>query len=581
MKTLGRLIRLVRPHAGQVAAAAALGAATVASGIGLMGTAAYLIASAALQPSIADLQVAIVGVRFFGLSRGIFRYLERLTSHRLTLDLLSRLRVWFYGALEPLAPARTLSLRSSDLLTRAVNDVESLQGLYLRALAPPLVALAVVIGTGAFLAGFDRLPAMVFVSAFAVAGIGVPLAVSRLARPVGIRLAAIRADLAATVVDGVQGMADLVACGRAGAQLDRLVSLSFLVARKRLRVSRIEAFGSATTTFATHGTVWIVLVVSIPLVRAGVFDGISLAVISLVVMAAFEALQPLPVAAQHLSEQLAAARRVFAIVDSRPEVCDPSDPAPIIPAAGEALLELRQLGFTYPGRSEAALRGLDLELKTGGRLGIVGPSGAGKSTLAHLLLRFWDPSSGDILLAGRSLADYNLDNLRKFVGVLSQRTDLFTGTIRENLLLASPEATDEDLEAAADRAELLSTVRNLPDGWDTWIGENGLHLSGGQRQRLSIARLLLRNPRLLVLDEPASGLDPVTEMRLLGSLRGVMDGRTTIHITHRLVAMEEMDEILVLDLGRVVQRGSHQELLLRDGLYRQLFESQNLVVREG
>ena len=578
MRELLRLLRLVRPFAGQVAAATALGVATVASGIGLMGTAAFLIAAAVLQPSIAELQVAIVGVRFFGIGRGIFRYLERLTSHRLTLRLLGRLRVWFYEALEPLAPARTLSMRSADLLTRAVADVESLQELYIRVLAPPLVAVAVAAGTGFFLGTYHLSLAVVFLSLFAAAGIGIPAGIHVIGKRVGNRLIAARADLAAAIVDGIQGMADLLACGQGAAQRHRVEELSLRFVQDRERASRVEALGTAAMIFATHATVWILLVVAIPMVRKGFFDGVGLAVVCLVAMAAFEAVQPLPAAARHLSEQLAAGRRIFAILDARPAVEDPARPSPVSKELSPPAIEAHGLEFTYPGSEASALTGFDLELPAGCRLAVVGPSGAGKSTLAQLLLRFWDPTDGEILLAGHPLSDYRLDDLRQIVGVLSQHIDLFTGTVRDNLLLASPGADAAALEEAAERAELLSAIHALPEGWDTWIGERGLELSGGQRQRLAIARVLLRDPALLVLDEPTTGLDPVTEIHLMRTLRQLMEGRTTILITHRLIAMETMDQILVLDRGHVVERGNHCELHANDGLYRQLYEAQQLTL---
>jgi len=578
VRELLRLVRLVRPFAGQVAAATTLGVATVASGIGLMGTAAFLIAAAALQPSIAEIQVAIVGVRFFGLARGIFRYLERLTSHQLTLQLLGRLRVWFYETLEPLAPAHTLSMLSADLLTRAVADVESLQKLYISVLAPPLVAITVAAGTGFFLGTFDLSLGVVFLILVAAAGIGIPAGMRALGTRVGNRLAATRADLAEAIVDGIQGMADLMACGRGAAQRHRIEELSLLLVRDRERASRVEALGTAAMTFATHATVWIVLVLAIPMVRAGLIDGIGLAVICLVAMAAFEAVQPLPAAALHLSEQLAAARRVFTILDARPAVEEPDRPVPVSGEPSPRALEIRGLEFTYPGSNAPALAGLDLKLPAGNRFAVVGPSGSGKTTLAKLLLRFWDPTDGEILLAGRPLRDYRLDDLRQIVGVLSQHIDLFTGTVRDNLLLASPGADAAALEEAAGRAELLGTIHALPEGWDTWIGERGLELSGGQRQRLAIARVLLRDPALLVLDEPTTGLDPVTELHMMRTLRQLMEGRTTILITHRLVAMEAMDQILVLDHGCVVERGNHDQLLKLNGLYRQLYEAQQLTL---
>jgi ATP-binding cassette subfamily C protein CydC len=469
-------------------------------------------------------------------------------------------------------------MRSADLLTRAVADVESLQELYIRVLAPPLVAVAVGAGTGFFIGAFHLSLAVVFLCLFTVAGIGIPAGIHVLGTRIGNRLTRTRADLAATIVDGIQGMADLLACGQGASQRHRVEELSLRLVRDRERASRVEALGTAAMTFATHASVWIVLVIAIPMVRAGFFDGVGLAVLCLVAMAAFEAVQPLPAAARHLSEQLAAARRVFAILDARPAVEDPVRPAPISKDLSPPTLEAHGIEFTYPGSQAPALSGLELELPAGCRLAVVGPSGAGKSTLAHLLLRFWDPTAGEILLADRPLTVYRLDDLRRIVGVLSQHIDLFTGTVRDNLLLASPAADAAALEEAAGRAELLSTIHTLPEGWDTWIGERGLELSGGQRQRLAIARVLLRDPALLVLDEPTTGLDPVTETHLMRTLRQLMEGRTTILITHRLVAMEAMDQILVLDRGRVVERGNHGQLLKLDGLYRQLYEAQQLTL---
>jgi ATP-binding cassette subfamily C protein CydC len=375
-------------------------------------------------------------------------------------------------------------------------------------------------------------------------------------------------------------MADLLAFGQAGRQRQRVEELSLLTVADRERAARVDALGSAATTFATHATVWTVLVLGIPMVRNGGLTGVDLAVVCLVAMAAFEAVQPLPAAARGLAEQLAAAERIFAILEARPAVDDPERPFPLeagsLNRTGEPVLELRSLSFTYPGSTTPVLCGVDLEVVAGSRIAVVGPSGAGKSTLAHLLLRFWDPSAGEIRLAGRPLSAYSLEVLRSVVGVLPQRTDLFTGTIRSNLLLAAPGAGPVELERAADRAELLAAIRAQPDGWDTWIGEQGLQLSGGQRRRLAVARLVLRDPSLIVLDEPTSGLDPVTEQRMMGSLLGLVEGRTTIVITHRLVTMDRFDEIVVLDRGRIVERGLHGDLLAHGGLYRQLHDAQQL-----
>ena len=582
--TLARLLRLLGPFRWQMAAAVALGVATVGSGVGLMATAAFLIASAALQPSIAELQVAIVGVRFFGVSRGLFRYLERLVSHQLTLRLLGRLRQWFFRALEPLAPARIIEMRSSDLLTRAVADVESLQELFIRAVAPPLVTAVVALGAAVVLGSYAFELALAFLVSIVATSVLVSVGVLELGRRAGGRLTAVRSELADAVTDGIQGMADLLAFGQGSRQEKRVVELSRRTEAARERAARHEALGSAGVTFATHATVWLVLVLGIRMVGEGKFTGVGLAVVCLVAMAAFEAVQPLPAAARGLSDQLAAAERIFAVLDAEPAVSDPEKPSRAVPSglsdSTEPVLELHHLSFTYPGAGEPALKDLDLELHGGARVAVVGPSGAGKSTLGHLLLRFWDPTQGEIRLGGRRLDSYSLESLRSAIGVLPQRTDLFTGTVRDNLLLAVPEAGQEQLDWAAERAELLDTIRGLPGGWETWIGEHGMQLSGGQRRRLAIARLLLRDPSIVVLDEPTSGLDPITEGRVMRSLLDLFEGRTTILISHRLVAVEALAEIVVLDGGRIVERGDHRELLVRDGLYRQLHDAQNLELFE-
>jgi ATP-binding cassette subfamily C protein CydC len=580
---LRRLVVLLGTLRWRLAVATILGVATVGSGVGLMGTAAFLIASASLQPSIADLQVAIVGVRFFGLFRGIFRYLERLVSHELALRLLGRLRLWFFRSLEPLAPARTVELDSADLLTRSVGDVESLQELGVRALTPPLVAVVITAAVGCFLVGYDPRLAVAFAVVVIAAGAVLPVVVLRLGRAIGWRLVATRAELASAVADGVQGMAELLVLGAADRHRQRIAALSRASLELRERSARLEALGGAGVTFASHAAAWLVLVLAIPMVRSGALDGVDLAVVVLVVLAAFEAVQPLPLAARGLDEQMAAARRVFAVIDARPAVVEAEDaedlPIADLTMTGRRVLELRRVSFCYPGAAVPALNGVDLVLEAGRRLAVVGPSGAGKSTLAQLLLRFWDPTGGEIRLADHDLRELTLDAVRGAIGVLPQRVDLFTGTIRDNLRLAWPEAEPAALERAAAVARLLDDIHAFPDGWDTWIGEHGAQLSGGQRQRLGIARLLLGEPGVVVLDEPTAGLDPTTEEELLRSLLGALEGRASILISHRLVAMAEIDEILVIDRGRVVERGNHDELLSGSGLYRRLYDAQNLQLR--
>jgi thiol reductant ABC exporter CydC subunit len=567
-----RLLRLAAPFAGWMALSTLSGLATIASGIGLMATAAFIIAKAALHPSIADLQVAIVGVRFFGIARGVFRYLERYISHHVTFRLLARLRVWFYRSLEPLAPARLMAYKSGDLLSRSVADIETLEHFYVRVIAPPLVAVLVGVLMAAWLASYSLWLAVTLLACLAVAGLGVPLLTHTLSRGLGRRTVAVRAELHAVLVDGVQGAADMLAFGQEERYQARVRELSRELASLQGRGARIGGLHAALTGLAMNLTALAILLVAIPLVSGGHLDGVYLALLVLAAIASFEAVAPLPLAVQYLENCLEAGRRLFEIVDARPAVHDPPLPAP--PPDGHSLL-VENLSFRYQPDEPPALDGVSLSLPPGGCLAVVGPSGAGKSTLVNLLLRFWEYETGRIVLGGRELRDYHPESLRRMMGVVAQDTHLFNATLRENLFVARPDAAQSDLEQAVRQAQLQDLVQALPHGYDTWLGEGGLRLSGGERQRVAIARALLKDAPLLILDEATANLDPLTEREIMGAIRRLMAGRSTLIVTHRLAGLETVDEILVLQGGRVVERGRHHELLRTGEIYRHMWELQN------
>jgi len=570
--TTWRLLRLAAPFSGWMALAVGLGAATVASGVGLMATSAYLISAAALHPSVADLSVAIVGVRFFGLARGGFRYLERYVSHSVNFRLLARLRVWFYQAVEPLAPARLMHFHSGDLLSRAVADIETLQDFYVRVIAPPAVALLIGLGMAAAWWAFHPALAALELLVFAAAGLGLPLLIRALARRPGSRQIAVRAELHAALVDDIQGLADLVANGQEGRALAQLDASAAEFGRLQRQMAWVSGAQSGLSSLLVNLGLWATLAVGVALVAAGRLDGQYLAVIALATLASLEAVLPLPLAAQSLEATLAAARRLFAVADAAPAVTDPPAPAPP-PEARR--LEVRRLSFAYDPADRPALTDISFELAPGQRLAVVGPSGAGKSTLSNLLLRFWDCPPGQIWLDGRDVRDYAQADVRRQVAVVSQHTHLFNATLAENLRLARPGADQATLVQAAGQAQLHAFIQSLPDRYDTWIGERGLRLSAGQRQRLAVARALLSEAPWLLLDEPTANLDPLTERDLLRAVLPATGGRALLLITHRLVALDTFDEILVLDRGRIVQRGCHHELVRAEGLYQRLWRLQN------
>jgi len=558
--------------------AALLGFATIGSSIGLMSTSGYLIARAALRPSIADLQIAIVGVRFFGIARGGFRYLERLVSHDVTFRLLARLRVWFYRALEPLAPARLTQLRSGDLLARIVSDIETLENLYLRVLAPPLVALLVISVATLLIGAFDPWLALTLLVFLVFAGAGLPLLTQRLARSIGPRMVDVRAELNALLVDGIQGVADLLASGAEGSHVRQVERLSHELGRLQRGMARIEGLHGAVGGLLMNLATLAVLAVAIPLVSSTELDGVYLAMLILIVMSSFEAVLPLPQALQYLESSLEAGRRLFEILDAKPAIVDPAHPAPVPAQFG---LQVQDLCFSYTPDERPALDKISFDLPEGSFVAVVGPSGAGKSTLARLLLRFWEYGDGHILLDGQELQAYSEEAARSMMAVVSQHTHLFNASIRENLLVARPRATENEVIRAAQQAQVHGFIQSLPQKYDTWIGEQGLRLSGGQRQRLAIARAILKDAPLLILDEPTANLDALTERQVAASLRAVAAGRTTLLITHRLAGLETADEILVLRAGRVVERGRHQDLIQMGGLYRRMWDLQNQILLEG
>jgi ATP-binding cassette subfamily C protein CydC len=548
-----------------------LGALTVAAGIGLLSTSAYLIARAALHPSIAELQVAIVGVRFFGIARGVFRYLERLQTHNTAFRLLARLRVWFYEHLEPLAPARLLSQRSGDLLSRIVADIETLQHFFLRVITPPGVAVAIIFAVTFFMSRFDLWLSVQLLFFLSLVGLALPLLTKRLAKPFGESEVELRSTLNAALVDGVQGNADILAFEQGPSHLDLVSNLTTDIAGTRERNAWVAGLSIGLVGLTTNLAVVAALLRTIPLVQIGMLEGYLLAVVVIATIASFEAVAPIPDALQHLESSLAAAGRLFDIVDAPPAVIDPESYKPL-PESTQ--IHASKLTFRYAEALPSALRELDFDITPGHILAVIGPSGSGKSSIAHLLLRFWDYSEGEILVGGTDLRSFRLEELRSLFSVISQDTYLFHGSIRDNLLYARPDAGDAEIFAALEQAQLLALVHTLPQALDTPIGERGLMLSGGERQRLSITRALLRDAPIWIADEPTANLDPLTEYEVMRSLIGLMRERTSLLLTHRLIQLEDVDEILVLQEGRVIERGDHSRLLKAHGLYYRMWSHQ-------
>ena len=571
-----RLLSFLDGSWNWVALSILLSTLTIGSSVALIGTSAWLISTAALHPSIADLGVSVVGVRFFGISRGIFRYLERLVSHNVTFRLLARLRVWFYERLEPLAPARLMEYKSGDLLARVIGDVETLENFYVRVISPSLTAVVVMIGVSIFFASFYPTIAFVLILFFITLGLILPLISQLVGRASGQRLITQRADIQNQLVDGIQGLADLLAFGRGKDRAEVISSTGKAYGATQKQMARISGVHSALGTLLTNLGLWLVLFLVIPQVTAGNIKGVMLGTFALMTFASFEAVSPLPLAAQMWNSSREAAKRLFEVVDAEPLVSEQVISERLSVANNE--LRVTNLTFTYPNQSIPALQDISFTVPEGRSIAIVGPSGAGKSTITNLLFRFWEYESGEISLGGESLKSLNQDEVRKRCALVSQSSYFFNTSIRENLRVARPRVSQEEMEAVAKSAQIHDLVAGFPKGYDTYIGEHGLRLSGGERQRLAIARALLKDAPILILDEPTANLDPITEKQVLDTLFEIMRGRTSLLITHRLVGLENMDEIIVMNHGRIVERGRHTNLLEVDGIYHRLWELQNKIL---
>lgn len=574
MKTIFRLLSFLRPFWRGVLLSILLGSAAVAAGIGLLGASASLIARAALRPSIAVLQVAIVGVRFFGLTRGVFRYLERLASHSVNFRLLAGLRSWFYRSIEPLPPWKLIQLQSGDLLARALDDIDALENFYVRVVAPPVTAATIALGVGWFSGILVPGAGIALVGGLLAGGLLIPALAYAVGHSTGQRLIEARSRMTAALVEGLQGIADLTAFGWGEAWLKRFGRQNRMLVGAQRGQGWAHAALSALSLLTAQGTAVAVLWLAIPKVNQGTPEGYLLAVLLLVALASFEAVAPLPQAAQQLEGCLHAARRLFALG----EVHAPASRSPVgetaVTIEPPVTLVVERLTYTYPGSPDAAINGVSLNLPPGCKIAVVGPSGAGKSTLVNLLLRFAEAPPGSICMNGRDYCELSEEECRRQYAVISQSTYLFSASVRQNLRLAKPDASDEELIAAIERARLGGWLRLLPRGLDTWVGEHGLRLSGGERQRLALARTFLRDAPILLLDEPTAHLDPLLEEQILTDLLAACGEKSLILISHRLACMEKMDEILVLERGRVVERGLHAELLAGQGLYAKMWSAQ-------
>ncbi len=547
---LWRAVKETRSRRGLLALSVLLGAGAVLAAVGLLTTSGYLISRAAQRPEILALGVAIVGVRFFGISRALLRYAERLVSHDLAFRTLTDLRTRFFARLVPLVPGGVSELGRGELLSRFVGDVDRLQDLYLRALGPPLVAI--VAGTVSVAVAAVILPVAGLALALVLlaAGVLAPALTRWAARSAGRRQAGARAALGTDLVEIAAGSAEIAVAGRERDWIERSEGSSERLAgiQRRDALSGGLAVGLASA-LAAGGAV-LLTAVAIPSVGSDALAGVMLAALALLAMGAFEAVAPLGAAAASVDACDSAAGRIEAVVDREPPLREPA--APLALGAGD--LELRGVRFRYQGNGPWVLDGADLRLSSGRAVALVGPSGCGKSTLSELAVRFRDPEAGSVTLGGVDLRDASGEDVRAAVRLSPQDAYLFTTTLRDNVAVGRGGAGDGEVAAALAKVGLGEWLDSLPDGLATEVGEAGARVSGGQRQRIAAARLLLaRDARFLIFDEPTAHLDPAGAAALQRrlALLAAEGGPGVLVITHEVHDLVGFDEVLTLAGGRI------------------------------
>ena len=541
---------------------------TVFMNVGLLTVSAWLLASAALQPGLTYLSLAIVGVRFFGVSRAVCRYFERYTSHRMAFQGLYGLRVWFYAHLEPLAPAILKRFGAGDMLGRIMGDIEVLQFFYLRTLIPPAAAIALTILVAYGVSTIDNsLVAPIVLAAF-ILGLVLPLVVYAHNKQSLTAIGPQQGEYKSLLSDTMDSLEDVISYGNEQLVYDRIQHMMSTVDANKGIIERGMNLGNTLFLGGVQITVVIVAILAANALT-GAWASVMVAVAAIGTQAWFEALQPMIAAVHHGAESKVATSRLIALADEPIPVVEPNAPKPFN-ANREITFTDVSFGYDAHRRIYEHLR---LDIKQGQSIAIVGASGSGKTTLFNMLERLYD-YSGSIHVGDVELKDISIDTWRNALGTITQDTYIFHASFEDNIRLARPDASEADLEYATDRASLRSVVERLPDGIHTIVGSGGHGLSGGERQRVALARLFLRKPQVVLLDEPLEGLDQVTRKALHRDLMEYVQDKTCLYITHQLEGLEHMDRILFMDKGQIIEDGTYEELItLRGHFYEYCYLS--------
>ncbi|EIA1623168.1 cysteine/glutathione ABC transporter ATP-binding protein/permease CydC [Vibrio parahaemolyticus] len=572
MRDLLPYLKLYKKHWFGLSLGMLLAFLTLAASIGLLTLSGWFISAAA----VAGLTVARetfnymlpgAGVRGAAMARTAGRWGERVVSHNATFKLLTDLRIFFFKKLAPLIPGRVSTMRDADLLNRLVADVDAMDHVYLRLISPVIIGIFGILSLTAVLAFFDWHLALLLGSILTIMLLVWPVLFYKLGKNNGEHLTQNKAQLRVATLDWLQGYSELSIFGAE----ERYRNL-ILEKQKQLLSNQ---FVNANLTGMASGLLMLVNGLTLVVMLWFAADGIGgrapdpwIALFAFATMASFEILMPIAGAFQYLGQTLTSARRLNEVILAEPDVVFPEqskrEEKPLD-------IEFINIDFAYPDGQQKVLKDLSLSLPLGTKTAIVGQTGSGKSTLIQLLCRYWDVNQGEVRIGGTKLQDWSESDLREAMTVVSQRVDVLNGTLRDNLLMAAPEASDERLSEILQKVELGGLLED--PGLDAWLGDGGRQLSGGEKRRIGIARALLRDAPILLLDEPTEGLDKRTEQKVMALFNEHFANKTVIFITHRLIELESMDSICLMEQGEIIEQGDHPTLLAQKGRYYQLLQS--------
>ncbi|WP_134706127.1 cysteine/glutathione ABC transporter ATP-binding protein/permease CydC [Rahnella sp. CJA17(1/100)] len=566
MKTLLPYLALYRRHGFRLSLGVILAIVTLLASIGLLTLSGWFLAASAVA-GVAGLysfnyMLPAAGVRGAAIFRTAGRYAERLVSHDATFRVLAHLRVFTFTKILPLSPGGIAHFRQADLLNRLVADVDTLDHLYLRVISPLVSALVVIILVTFGLSFLDVKLALTLGAIMLVLMLLLPVIFYRAGKPAGRELTALRSNYRMQLTSWLQGQSELVVFGAQSRFRQQLNDIEQRWMLRQQQQAKLTGLSQAMVIAAAGLTVTLMLWLAAGGINQFPQPGALIALFVFTPLAAFEALGPVAAAFQHLGQVIASAQRVSQIIDQPAEVTFPSQG----PLAGERVsLSLKNVNFTYPGQPLPVLKNINLDVRAGEHIALLGQTGCGKSTLLQLLTRAWDISSGTLEINGHPVADYDEATLRNMITVVSQRAHVFNTTLRENLRMASPQSTDEQIADALKQVDLHVLLEN--EGLNAWLGEGGRQLSGGEQRRIGLARALLHDAPLWLLDEPTEGLDAETEQHILALLHKHCQNKTLLLVTHRLHGLEALDRICVMEEGQIVEQGDHQTLAAAQSRY--------------